>query len=147
MPSAQASLLRNAIAAALPALQNFSEEHASTGAGNWTRKQELGHLIDSASNNHLRFVNAALNGSYKGPSYQQAASVNLHDYAGLPWTKLVDFWSAYNELLAHLVEQIPDHAMAYLCRVGTDDPVTLGFLIEDYVTHMQHHLNHITENE
>lgn len=145
MPSVQAALLRNAIETALPGLQNFSEEHAAASTGKWSRKQELGHLIDSASNNHLRFVNASLDGVYEGPSYKQDASVNLHDYAGLPWTKLIDFWYSYNELLAHLVEQIPESALGVTCKVGQDAPVTLAFLIEDYVHHMQHHLNHITE--
>src|SRR3954471_23262291 len=64
--------------------------------GGWSRRQELGHLIDSAANNHVRFVVAALEGRYSGPTYDADAWVDLHGYAGMDWTDLVDLWYSMN---------------------------------------------------
>ena len=56
-------------------LQRVSEAKASEHYrdGGWTRKQVLGHLLDSAANNHIRFVVAALNGEFTGPKYERPA--------------------------------------------------------------------------
>ncbi|MGE5112016.1 MAG: hypothetical protein ACM3JB_14230, partial [Acidobacteriaceae bacterium] len=58
----------------------------------WTRKQVLGHLLDSAINNHVRFVVAALDGEYSGPAYHAQGWVAMHDYANMPWSLLLDLW-------------------------------------------------------
>jgi hypothetical protein len=39
--------------------------------GGWTRKQIVGHMLDSATNNRQRFVRAAIHGSFTGPDYAQ----------------------------------------------------------------------------
>ena len=112
-------------------------------AGGWSSKEELGHLIDSAANNHQRFVRAALENEYCGPGYAQDEWVRLNGYAELPWTELVEFWRRYNLLLAHLVARIPEERSGTMCTVGEGAPVTLEYLIDDYILHMQHHLDHI----
>jgi hypothetical protein len=116
-------------------------------SGKWSRKEELGHLIDSASNNHLRFVRATLEPEYQGPSYDQNGSVSLHGYGELSWSELLEFWRRYNVLLAELITRIPESRLQTRCRVGDSATVTLQFLIEDYVAHMQHHLDHILQKE
>src|SRR5215469_2538075 len=60
--------------------------------GGWTRKQIVGHLLDSAANNRQRFVRASTEGSYKGPKYAQDAWVAAHGYADQPWRLLLDWW-------------------------------------------------------
>ena len=117
------------------------------GPASWTPKEELGHLIDSAANNHQRFVRAALDGEYAGPGYAQNAWVAIHGYRDMPWNTLVGFWFDYNQLLAGVIENIPSEKLAAPCSVGSGQPVTLGFLITDYVKHMQHHLDHILARE
>lgn len=112
-------------------------------AGGWTRKQVLGHMIDSAANNHQRFVRAALDGSYAGPFYAQQGWVTAHGYDEIAWSKLLDWWQTYHEILIAVVEHIPIEELEAECRVGTDEPVTLRFLIEDYIAHQQHHLAQI----
>jgi len=60
--------------------------------GGWTRKQIVGHLLDSAANNRQRFVRAAADGSFAGPNYAQDAWVAAHGYAGQPWDTLLLWW-------------------------------------------------------
>jgi hypothetical protein len=111
--------------------------------GGWTRKQVLGHMIDSAANNHQRFVRAALDGTYVGPFYTQEGWVAAHGYNEMPWPTLLHWWRLYHEILQAVVERIPTEKLDALCRVGDDEPVTLRFLITDYIAHQQHHLAQI----
>jgi len=144
MPLELSQLLARTIHAELPNLQALSESDAQIKvAAEWSRKEELGHLIDSASNNHLRFVRAALEPDFHGPSYDQNGSVTLHGYQAMNWSDLLEFWRQYNMLLAQVIARIPEGKLNTTCRVGENQPVTLQFLIVDYVSHMQHHLDHI----
>ncbi|MBI5086114.1 MAG: DinB family protein, partial [Acidobacteria bacterium] len=97
-------------------------------AGGWSPKEELGHLIDSAANNHQRFVRAALGAEYSGHGYAQDEWVQLHGYAILPWTEVVEFWRRDNLLLAHLVARIPEEKSGAMCKVADGAAVTLEFL-------------------
>ena len=112
--------------------------------GGWTRKQIVGHLLDSAANNRQRFVRAAVEGEYTGPGYEQDAWVAVHGYAQQSWDDLLRWWQAEHEILIALVDRIPEERLGALCRVGEDAPVTLQFLIEDYVGHQEHHFEQIT---
>ena len=109
-------------------------------AGGWTRKQVLGHMLDSAANNHQRFVRAALEGGYTGPAYAQQGWVDAHGYAAHSWPTLLAWWRTYHQILCAVVERIPEARLEAPCVVGADAPVTLRFLIEDYLVHQRHHL-------
>jgi len=106
----------------------------------WTGREIVGHLLDSASNNRHRFVLATIQGSYTGPGYAQDDWVAVHGYARQPWETLLRWWQAEHELLASLVDAIPEERLQTICIVGDNEPVTLSFLIEDYVAHQRHHL-------
>ncbi len=148
MPVPLSEHLQQSIDNELPNLRALADSEASVLLrGAWTRKQELGHLIDSATNNHARFVTIALEDNYKGASYDPDGWVALHGYADMPWTTLVDFWYAYNSLLARVVARIPEERLGTLCEVGKSGPMTLRFLIEDYVLHMQHHIDQLLGRE
>jgi hypothetical protein len=129
----------NAIEAALVALP---PELADTPwrSGGWTRKQVMGHLLDSAANNRQRFVRAAADGSYAGPQYEQEAWVAAHGYADQPWETLLRWWQAEHEILEAVVDRIPEEQLEASCTVGTDAAVTLRFLVEDYPRHQRWHL-------
>jgi hypothetical protein len=111
--------------------------------GGWTRKQILGHLLDSAANNRQRFVRASIEGSYVGPSYAQDAWVAAHGYAHLSWKTLVEWWNVEHDILQAVVERIPEERMSVLCTVGDNPRVTLRYLIEDYTRHQFHHFDQI----
>ena len=111
--------------------------------GGWTRKQIVGHLLDSAAHNRQRFVRAAIDGIYAGPKYAQDAWVAAHGYAELPWQTLLEWWIVEHAILASVVDRIPETQMNAPCTVGNDAPVTLQFLIEDYIAHQKWHLKQI----
>lgn len=111
--------------------------------GGWTRKQILGHLCDSAANNRQRFVRASIDGKYAGPGYAQDEWVDAHGYAGMEWETLLRWWLVEHEILKAVVARIPADRMETSCTVGNDPPVTLCFLIEDYIAHQNHHLKQI----
>ena len=145
MPLDLALLLRGTIERELPNLRGLTDGEAATvrGApGSWSPKEELGHLIDSAANNHIRFVLASLNGEFRGGGYAQDEWVTAHGYQDLSWQDIIDTWYRYNSLLAHLIGRIPENRMQNLCAIGPTVE-TLRFVIEDYVLHMQHHLDHV----
>jgi len=111
--------------------------------GGWSRKQVLGHLIDSASNNHQRFVRAVLQTSLDFPAYDQNGNMRVQAPQEADWSLLVSLWAAYNRYLAHVIARLPAAKLETVCRIGTAQPVTLGFLASDYVTHLVHHLRQI----
>jgi DinB superfamily len=115
-------------------------------AGGWSRKQVIGHLIDSASNNHQRFVRAMLADTLEFPRYDQAGNVRVQAVQEADWLLLVSLWASYNRYLAHVIGQMPTDKVDTVCRIGANEPVTLGFLVEDYLAHLQHHLKQIGVN-
>lgn len=137
--------LRSVLESVPARLGALSEEAGSKpiSAGKWSRKQVLGHLIDSAGNNHQRFVRAQLAASLTFPAYAQKEWVAAQHYETERWPDLVALWTAYNRHLLHVIENIPSDLGNHLCKIGENQPVTLAFLAEDYVTHMEHHLDQI----
>jgi len=129
----------------LPVLRMFNEERASTprGPGKWSPKEEVGHLIDSAANNHIRFVRAATELELRDSGYAQEDWVRLHGYTELRWETIVDFWFQYNTLLAALLCRIPPDRLTTLCFIAGDPPVPLSSVIESYILHIQHHIDQV----
>ena len=123
-------------------LRSIGEETASRrpGPGKWSPKETIGHLIDSAANNHQRFVRAQEGDSYTGPGYTQDHWVAVQGYQDTSWEDLIALWRAYNRHLARVIEQIPEAKRGTTCTIGSDAPTTLGFVASDYVRHLRHHL-------
>jgi len=119
---------------------------SSRGEGAWTRLEILGHLLDSASNNHQRFARAIAEGSLIWPGYDQNAMVRVHRYRDAEPAELIELWRSYNLFLARLIGLTPAGRADALCTIGGDAPVTLAFLMTDYVRHMEHHLRQILDN-
>ena len=135
-----------AIVAATPLrLARISEADAAQlpAPGHWSKKQILGHLIDSASNNHQRFVRAQLAATYDGPTYEQEGWVSMQRYATESWTDLVSLWLHYNRHLLHIIRTVPEKALTVPCAIGGSAPVPLSEVMSGYVDHMEHHLAQI----
>jgi uncharacterized damage-inducible protein DinB len=145
MSNQLAAAFREGIASARAKFEKINEDSAGANLrpGGWTLKQTLGHLIDSALNNHQRFVRGAIEGRYDGPTYEQQEWVGLHGYGDLPWRELVDQWQKQNDLLCAVVDRIPEDKYTAVCKVGPNAPVTLRFLVEDYLVHLHQHADQI----
>jgi hypothetical protein len=145
MPTQFAEQFRAELDAIHAALLTLPPELADTAwrEGGWTRKQIVGHMLDSAANNHQRFVRAATEGSFTGPNYAQDAWVAAHGYANQPWATLLNWWEVEHEILISVVNLIPEDRLDASCTVGGGAPVTLRFLIEDYLRHQHWHVKQL----
>jgi hypothetical protein len=115
---------------------------AKPGPGKWSKKEILGHLIDSASNNHQRFVRVQFEDKPQ-ISYDQNKWNSFSHHQSMEGRALLLFWQSYNLHLASLIEQIPPSSFKRECYVGDEEKVSLEFIIVDYVRHMEHHLRQI----
>ena len=140
-PAIAAELLQS-VEAALPKLRSIGESQASRprAPDKWSPKQVIGHLIDSASNNHQRFVRAQEVSELRFPPYEQDHWVGCQHYGDRPWDELVTLWHSYNRHLAHVIGCIPDERRHVPCFIESATAVTLGFLASDYGKHLRHHL-------
>jgi hypothetical protein len=131
-----------------------AERAAQTVEGGWSAAQILGHLIDSAANNHQRFVRAQFTDHLDFPGYEQEQWVLAQHYDGEPWPRLLELWLAYNRHLAHVVAGIAPEALSRprarhsLERIAwrtvpASQPTTLDYLIRDYLGHLQDHLRQL----
>jgi len=137
--------LSRVVESAEPILRQVTEVESNKPIlkGGWSRKQVIGHLIDSASNNHQRFVRAALQVSLVFPGYDQDGCVRVQAVESAPWPLLVALWKNYNLYLAHVIAHLPPSQLDAQCRIGENEPASLRFIAEDYLTHLLHHLGQI----
>jgi hypothetical protein len=131
------------------------EDKASVATANqWSAKEIVGHLIDSAANNHQRFVRAQASDDLICSGYDQNAWVTSQKYNQEPWADLVHLWAAYNLHLLHFISVMPHdvlsrtrpkHNLDQVAWKAVDQstPTTLEYFIRDYAGHLQHHLNQI----
>lgn len=117
---------------------------APRDGGGWTRKQILGHMIDSATVNLQRFLRGQVQPGFS-LLYPQDDFVELNAYAERSFSDLLALWLAFNRQLLHAAERIPAEKLDNLCGQGDDEDWTLRFRIIDYVAHMQHHLSQIRD--
>lgn len=137
--------LEQTLARVQPLLHTISDEDASRRPEpeKWSKKEILGHLLDSASNNHQRFVRAAIQKELTFPGYSQDALVDLQRFNEMEWEFLISFWSGYNSFLAKILRGLPQEAGNVRCVIGNHPAATLGWIAQDYVAHLKHHLNQI----
>lgn len=115
----------------------------SMGPGDkWTLLQLLGHLIDSAANNHQRFVRALIQPELEFPGYAQEEFVAAQCYATADPELLITLFASYNRLIAWILEGIPEEKLGTRCVIGGEE-TTLGRLATDYVAHLEHHLKQL----
>jgi len=125
-------------------LMAIPSDHAAKkpAPGKWSKKQELGHLVDSASNNHQRIVRAQLENEPSLPDYDGNRWVSLHGYQTMEWKEIIGRWRVMNEHLLRAASKISPQIAKRKLTVGGKE-MTLAFLIEDYLDHLLDHLRHI----
>lgn len=140
----------------LHALNDVESEERGRGEGAWSAKETLGHLIDSAANNHGRFVRAQFRDDLVFEGYEQEEWVASQNYQRASWPMLVELWRLYNLHLAHVMEHARAEELARprhphsLDRIAWQlvderEPATLEYLMRDYVGHLKHHLAQILD--
>jgi len=120
-----------------------SQTEGKPSPSKWSPKEELGHLLDSAANNHQRIVRTQLEDKPKMPGYDGNAWVKLHGYQQRNWQEMIELWRALNRQLLSAAEAVPDDGWSRTCTIADSQPLTLKFVFEDYIEHMMHHLKHI----
>ena len=147
---------RRTIEGAAARMLAISEEESRVprAEDKWSPKEIVGHLIDSASNNHQRFVRAQFTDHLIFPGYEQESWVRAQGYKEEPWPLLVELWRGFNLHLAHVMECSPEasrlasrerHNLDQIgwIKIGEGEPATLEYLMRDYVGHMKNHLRQI----
>jgi hypothetical protein len=147
---------RQAIAAAAKQLVQISPEQSQVprAEGKWSPKEIVGHLIDSASNNHQRFVRAQFTDDLVFAGYEQEGWVRAQNYQSEDWAELVQLWKLYNQHILHVMSLVPEETRMKLRHkhnlhqiasenLSENEPVTLDWFMRDYVDHMKKHLKQI----
>jgi DinB superfamily len=134
------------LTAAKERLESISNDVASKprAEGKWSRKEILGHLIDSAANNHQRFVRVPLTPGVELPGYQQDNWVSVQNYQSYDWQRLISFWHLYNLHLLHVIKNIPEDKLKNTFSLN-GETLELEFVVRDYLRHLNHHLGQIFE--
>ena len=122
-------------------LVQLSDEKASVPEqeGKWSGKQVVGHLTDSAVNNLGRIVRMQIASGQRMPGYEQEEWVALQHYQEREWKRVVQAWVVLNWQVAWTVAHVDKAKLGQTGFVGETE-WTLGYLIEDYIAHMEHHL-------
>jgi hypothetical protein len=146
------SELAEALDSGIDAMKDFSEERAehARAAGKWTPKEILGHLIDSAMNNHQRFIRAQIlahlnNGVLEIDGYAQNDWVARNHYATRDWGELLELWDAINTHILHVMDNVDASKLQTQIKISGGEPITLEALMIDYVGHIKHHVAQILE--
>jgi hypothetical protein len=147
---------RQTIATAAESLLKISPTDSETprAAGKWSPKEIIGHLIDSAANNHQRFVRAQFSDDLTFAGYEQEGWVRVQGYQDEPWAELVQLWKLYNQHILHLMARVPaetrlklryKHNLHQIAseNLSEQEPVTLDWFMRDYVDHLKKHLGQI----
>lgn len=113
--------------------------------GKWSIKEILGHLVDSAINNNVRIIRAQQISLLEIPGYDQEFWTKGQAWQFMNWQNLIKLWSVFNQHLVLTIRTIPTEVLQHTVKVNENEPVTLRYLIEDYLIHMKHHLSQINE--
>lgn len=137
-----ANHLRETIDGVLSSLEAIPDAEASVppAPGKWSKKEILGHLIDSACNNQQKFVRTMAESGLEFVGYRQDLWVGSQKYNEARWTDLIVLWRAYNIHIAHIIENAGPGCLPNTITIEDAGTFTLHFIMEDYVEHLKHHL-------
>ncbi len=140
-----ATELRKTVNNVLPLLDAIRPDDAADkpAPGKWSKKEILGHLIDSACNNQQKFVRAMEQKHSRFAGYRQDHWVESQKYRAAGLRNLVTFWYAYNLHISHIIENVDPALLSNTISIEDAGTFTLKFIMRDYAEHLKHHLNQI----
>jgi hypothetical protein len=113
----------------------------------WSKKEILGHLIDSGINNLQRFTEIQFDDKpFKIKTYNQNGLVKVNDYQNAETKEIVAFWLSINNRIINVINLQTENTLNFKIELEKDNISDLRFLINDYVNHTEHHLNQIIKN-
>ncbi len=151
--------LQKIVSLSLQQLLEISEEewNEKKQKGKWSKKELLGHLIDSAYNNHQRIIRAEQQGDLIFSGYDQDAWVIKNNYQERDISELLDLWRSTNFHIAQLVKNISENILSRkttkhnfhqisMNTIEEGSKTNLSYLIWDYIFHVEYHLNQIIQD-
>jgi hypothetical protein len=126
-------------------LLSNSDFEAKPQPHKWSRKEVIGHLIDSGQNNLRRFIVSTYADTPPNITYEQDIWVKMNGYQNMPADAVITLWSLVNRQIIAVLKQMPPDHYSKTCDTGRDKQQlhSLLWLAEDYVKHMKHHLNQV----
>lgn len=109
----------------------------------WSLKEIIGHLIDSASNNHQRFVRLQNENVLTFPVYHYDW-IKTEKFNKAKFIDLISLYKYFNILLAHLIENVDESKLANIWK-REDKELTLKEIMTDYLRHLKDHIKHFEE--
>lgn len=112
--------------------------------GKWSKKEVLGHLVDSAIHNLVRFTEINyVEKPYRYRPYNQIDLVNLNQYQTKEINELTQLWFSLNQQIIRIMKSVPEEALDFKIILSDESVIDLRFLMTDYVEHLEHHINQI----
>lgn len=114
----------------------------------WTLKEIIGHLIDSASNNHQRFIRLKLSDELEFPDYKNGEWLQISNYNNMKFTEILSLFFYYNKLMINIISNIDEKSLNNRWNVAWDENssfITLEELANHYVKHIKIHMSHFKE--
>lgn len=113
----------------------------------WSKKEILGHLIDSARYNLRRFTEIHIKPNpYQIIDYEQDELVIVNDYQRAEPKDLTMLWVSLNKQIIHVIKQQNEKTLQLQAKLANQKPTSLLFLINDYLEHLEHHIKQIVES-
>jgi hypothetical protein len=120
--------------------------HIKLAEDKWSLAEIVGHLIDSASNNHQRFVRLQFGDLLDFPKYDGEAWIKAQNYNDMDWDTLIALWYNYNCLILHIIENI-DKPMLNNVWANDETAITLEELIDSFYKHLETHIKHFNDRQ
>ena len=140
-----ADYLRATVANLMPLFEALNDENTSQKPfpNKWSKKEILGHLIDSAANNQQKFVRMMQQSHLDFVGYEQNHWVDAQQYNKTNWVELLTFWQHFNLHIAHIIENVATSCLQNTININGEGPFALAFIMKDYVEHLKHHARQI----
>jgi DinB superfamily len=126
---------------------SISNTDYKSSPSKWSKKEILGHLCDSASMNHKRFIERLISkDEITLELYKQNDWVELNDYQkSYELTEVITLWVSLNKRIYNVLNKLTDDQWDLQYTTSTNEKVTLNWLFTDYIDHLKHHLNQIID--